>query len=42
MHDFLIRQRGRATTTRTGLRVHCELDPNLSHKGVTVTKEAMQ
>ena len=30
-----------ATATRTGLTVHCELDPNLYPKGVTVIDEEM-
>jgi hypothetical protein len=31
-----------ATTTKTGLTVHCELDPGTYPKGVTVTDEEMQ
>lgn len=31
-----------ATTTETGLTVHCELDPNAYPKGITVTDKEMQ
>ena len=30
-----------STTTKTGLKVHCELDPNEYPKGVTVSDEEM-
>jgi hypothetical protein len=31
-----------ATTTQTGLKVHCELDTDSYPKGITVTAEEMQ